>query len=69
MPFAPILILHVFAGTLGLLPGTVAISVRKGSRNHASDGTVFSKSMLTLASTGVFLAYIKSQPGNIIGGL
>jgi len=69
MQFSPILILHVCAGTVGLLSGTVAISVRKGSRNHASAGTVFSVSMLTLAASGVYLAYIKSQPGNILGGL
>jgi uncharacterized membrane protein len=66
---SPILALHICAGTLGLLSGTVAISVRKGSRNHATAGIVFSVSMLTLAATGVYIAYTKSQPGNILGGL
>ena len=69
MPFPPILALHIGAGTLGLLSGTVAISVRKGSRNHATSGMVFSVSMLILAATGTFIAYTKSQPGNILGGL
>lgn len=69
MPFSPILALHICAGTLGLLSGTMAISVRKGSRNHVAAGIVFSVSMLILAVTGAFIAYTKSQPGNIIGGL
>jgi hypothetical protein len=69
LPFSPILALHICAGTLGLLSGTMAISVRKGSRNHVAAGIVFSVSMLTLAATGSYIAYTKSQPGNILGGL
>jgi hypothetical protein len=69
MPFSPILALHICAGSLGLLSGTVAISVRKGSRNHVAAGIVFSVSMLILGATGTYIAYTKSQPGNIIGGL
>jgi hypothetical protein len=66
---SPILALHICAGALGLLSGTVAISVRKGSRNHAAAGIVFSVSMLILGATGTYIAITKSQPGNIIGGL
>ena len=66
---SPILVTHVCAGSLGLLSGTVAISVRKGSRGHATMGIVFSISMLTLAATGAYIAYGKSQTGNIIGGI
>ena len=69
MAFSPILALHICAGTLGLLSGTVAISVRKGSRNHVAVGIVFSVAMLILAATGTYIAYIKAQPGNILGGL
>lgn len=69
MPFSPILALHICAGSLGLLSGTVAISVRKGSRNHLAAGIVFSVSMLILGATGTYIAYTRSQPGNIIGGL
>ena len=66
---SPILLIHVVAGSLGLLSGTVAISVRKGSRSHAAMGTVFSVSMLTLAATGAYIGYSKSQTGNVIGGI
>jgi hypothetical protein len=69
LPFSLILALHICAGSLGLLSGTIAISVRKGSRNHVAAGIVFSMSMLILAVTGTYIAYTKSQPGNIIGGL
>jgi hypothetical protein len=69
LQFSPILALHICAGTVGLLSGTIAISVRKGSRNHVAAGIVFSISMLILAATGAYIAYTKSQPGNILGGL
>jgi hypothetical protein len=68
MLHSPVLFLHIVAGTLGMLSGFVAVFLRKGSRRHGLAGTVFVISMLCLASTGVFLAILKSQPGNILGG-
>jgi len=62
------LFLHVVAGTLGMLSGFVAVFLRKGSRRHALAGTVFVISMLILSASGAFLAIMKSQPGNILGG-
>ena len=69
MQLSPLLLLHICAGTLGLMSGTVAISVRKGSRSHAIAGIVFSISMLTLASTGAYIAYLKSQTSNVLAGV
>ena len=69
MRFSPILAVHACAGILGLLSGTVAISVRKGSRRHGVAGIVFSCSMLCLAASGTYLGYMKSQTGNVLGGL
>jgi hypothetical protein len=40
--FSPILRFHVFAGTSGLLSGAVAVSFRKGSRQHGLAGKVCS---------------------------
>lgn len=68
MPHSPTLLLHIGAGTLGMLSGFVAVFLLKGSRRHAIAGNVFVVSMLILSSTGVFLAVLKSQPGNILGG-
>ena len=64
----PILVLHIIGGSLGVLSGFVAAFLRKGSRQHAIAGNVFVASMLTMASAGVFLAIMKSQPGNTLGG-
>ncbi len=64
----PILILHICAGTLGMLSGFVAIFLRKGSRRHAIAGNVFVVSMLCLSLSGVTLAVMRFQPGNILGG-
>ena len=68
MSLSPMLLLHICAGTLGVISGFVAVSLRKGSRRHALAGTVFVISMMVLASSGTFMAIVKSQPGNILGG-
>jgi hypothetical protein len=65
---SPILLLHIASGTLGMLSGFVAAFLRKGSRRHGIAGDVFVVSMLSLSATGVFMAVMKSQPGNILGG-
>jgi hypothetical protein len=65
---SPLSLLHIIAGTLGMLSGFVAVFLRKGSRQHGAAGNVFVIAMLCLSSSGVFLAIMKSQPGNILGG-
>ena len=65
----PLLILHIFGGTVGLLAGTFAIAVRKGSRLHRASGNVFTIAMVTLASSALCLAIMKSQQANIIGSI
>jgi len=65
----PILILHICGGLAGLLSGAVAMSFRKGSRAHARAGRAFVISMLTMAAAGVFLAVLRFEPGNILGGM
>jgi hypothetical protein len=63
-----ILLLHIIAGTLGMLSGFVAVFLRKGSRRHGLAGTVFVIAMLILSASGTYLAIMKRQPGNILGG-
>jgi uncharacterized membrane protein len=46
----PLLILHILGGTVGLLAGTFAMAVRKGSRLHRASGNVFTIAIVTLAS-------------------
>ena len=64
-----ILFFHIVSGTLGMLSGFVAVFLRKGSRRHGVAGTVFSVSMLGLGASGTYLAILKHQPGNILGGM
>jgi len=68
MPYSPILMGHICAGTLGLLSGTAAMSFRKGSPRHVLAGKVFVASMLTMAVGAVYLAILRHQPSNIGGG-
>jgi hypothetical protein len=65
---SPLLLLHIIAGTLGMLSGFVAVFLRKGSRRHGLAGSVFVVAMLSLSLTGVLMAIVKSQVGNILGG-
>ena len=65
----PLLILHILGGSIGLISGTFAIAVSKGSRLHRVSGNAFTIAMLTLASSGFVLAILKSQTGNIIGSV
>jgi hypothetical protein len=68
MSISPILALHICGGTVGCLSGFAAAAFRKGSRRHAIAGTIFVISILTLAASGAFMATMKFQPGNILGG-
>jgi hypothetical protein len=69
MSYSPILIVHICAGTLGLLSGTAAMTFRKGSHRHVLAGRVFVASMLTMGVFAVYLAITRHQPNNIGGGI
>jgi hypothetical protein len=69
MYHSPTLIAHICGGTVGLLSGTVALSVRKGSSRHALAGKVFVVSMIIMAVFAVYLAIVRHQPNNIGGGI
>jgi len=69
MSYSPILVVHICAGTLGLLSGTAAICFRKGSPRHVLAGKIFVASMLTMAVGAVYLAITRHQPNNIGGGI
>jgi len=63
------LVLHISGGIVGILAGTAAMSFRKGSPRHALAGQVFVVAMLTMAASAIFLAVLKHQMGNILGGI
>jgi uncharacterized membrane protein len=68
MRFSPIQAFHICTGVLGFLSGAMAMSFRKGSRRHGLAGSVFVVSMLSLSASGAYLALMKHQPGNVLGG-
>ena len=68
MSYSPILLLHIVSGTVGMLSGFVAVFLRKGSRQHGLAGIVFVISMMSLSASGAYMATLKHQPGNILGG-
>ncbi|HKW34818.1 MAG TPA: hypothetical protein VJN92_17540 [Candidatus Acidoferrum sp.] len=68
MTYSPILLVHIFGGTVGLLSGTAAMSFRKGSPRHVLAGQVFVASMLLMAAGAVYLGITRHQPGNAAGG-
>jgi hypothetical protein len=69
MQFSPILILHITGGMVGLLSGVAAMTFPKGSRWHGISGQVFVVSMLVMSSAATYLAIVKHQSGNILGGV
>ena len=66
---SPILLIHILGGTLGLLTGTAAMLFRTGSPQHILAGRVFVVSMLTMATGAAYLGVVRSQPGNVTGGI
>lgn len=61
MTTSPILTFHVIAGAIGLLSGATALVFRKGSRPHRVAGNIFFVSMLLMAVSGAYRAYLLSS--------
>ena len=62
-------ILHVVAGTVGLLAGVIALSSRKGAHVHRVAGSLFCVSMLVMAVLADYLAVaIPEQIPNLFIG-
>lgn len=69
MPYSPVLLVHILAGTVGLLSGFAALVFRKGSPRHILVGKIFVVSMLAMAVGAVYLGIVKNQPSNVGGGI
>jgi hypothetical protein len=69
MKYSPVLIVHICAGIIGVLSGSMALVVRKGSLLHRRSGDAFVISMLSMAAAGAYAAFTKSQPINIMAGV
>jgi uncharacterized membrane protein len=62
------LILHIGGGSVAILSGAAALTVRKGERLHRAFGNAFFVAMLTMSAMGTALAVWLHQIGNMIGG-
>ena len=69
MAASPMLLIHIGAGTIGLLSGAAALFLRKGSGPHRAAGTIFTVSMLCMAASAALLAYRIQEWSNFLGGL
>ena len=69
MSYSPMLLGHILGGTLGLVSGTAAVVLRKGSRGHILAGRVFVGAMLVMSAAATYLAIVKHQNSNITGGI
>jgi len=68
MHYSPLLPVHIIAGMVGILSGTAALSFRKGGPRHVLAGKVFVAAMLTMACSAIYLAIMKNQTSNVLGG-
>lgn len=67
-PYSPLLWFHIGGGAIGLLSGFLTLALRKGSRRHRLAGRVFAVSMMCMGGAAAWLAVVKSQPSNVLGG-
>jgi uncharacterized membrane protein len=69
MSFSHLLPVHISAGLVGIVSGAAAVTFRKGSPRHTLAGKIFVLSMLTMGTSAVYLAVVKHQMGNVLGGI
>lgn len=62
------MLVHIVGGSVALLSGAAALTVRKGGRWHARAGTAFFASMLVMAGTGAVIAILKPERGTALVG-
>ncbi len=60
--FKVFLVLHIIAGTTGLISGPISMLAQKGSRTHVIAGLIFYYAMIVVASSSFVLAIIHDIP-------
>ncbi|HUO89497.1 MAG TPA: hypothetical protein VMU08_10010 [Rhizomicrobium sp.] len=63
------LILHIAGGSIGILSGYAAVSVKKGADWHRAAGLAFVLGMLVMSAAAVGLAVPLHEPSNVAGGV
>ena len=57
---SPVIVIHVLAGSIGIVTGFVALSVSKGAPLHRRIGLVFVGAMLVMTMTGALIALVRN---------
>jgi len=52
------LLIHIVSGAIALIAGMAALLLRKGSPPHRAAGHIFFPSMIVMAATGVYVAFL-----------
>ncbi len=61
--------LHILTGTVALISGALSFAVKKGSNSHKKFGLTFVLSMIVMAMSGAFLAFLATEKLNMVAGL
>jgi len=64
-----LLIIHTIAGSIAILSGFAALSLRKSSKSHRTAGNVFVLAILFLGFTGVYIAFSRSIMLSFVNGI
>jgi uncharacterized membrane protein len=69
MTLPPLVIFHICAGATGILVGSAALLLKKGSRRHRRAGTLFFIAMLSMCASAVYMAtFVNPNVANVIVG-
>ena len=63
------ILFHIVGGLFGLTSGAVALSARKGSKQHRKSGMIFVYAMLVMSSSGAGMAALMHEKISAIAGL
>ena len=64
-----IMVVHIAGGSVALLSGAAALTVRKGGRRHGRAGTIFFAAMLVMTMTGTVIAALKPERATAVIGI
>jgi hypothetical protein len=65
MSLPPVLIVHIAAGSIGILSGAAALASRKGAAAHRGFGVIFVLAMTATAAMAVYLALFVPPVGRV----
>lgn len=62
-------LVHIIAGSVGLVAGAVALSTHKGASLHRQSGMIFVYTMLVMSASGALIAALNQGRISVVAGL